>query len=236
MRKSQPQYRKVYEVLRKHIERGNYREGDILPSENELCAVHQVTRPTVRKALDILSNEGFIKKRQGLGSVVQNKPKGIGILSLSGTTLAVGESKLTTRVIVKPVVRPWPEDFPFELSETECESGCIYFERLRLVDNRPIFYDFSFVPNMNLPRFTSRNLENRSLFDTLREFYHVKVTGGEQFIEAIHPGLEISKHLKVQGNTPILNLQRKMETNRIGFNFYSFVYCHTKDHKLFGIF
>ena len=90
MNNSVPQYRKVYETLRKHIEKGNYLEGDILPSENDLCAVHQVTRPTVRKALDMITNEGYKKKRQGLGSVVQKKPKGIGILSLSGTTSAVG--------------------------------------------------------------------------------------------------------------------------------------------------
>jgi DNA-binding GntR family transcriptional regulator len=231
-----PQYRKVYETLRKHIENGEYSEGDILPSENELCVVHQVTRPTVRKALDILTNEGYIKKRQGLGSVVQKKPKGIGILSLSGTTSAVGQGNLKTKVIVKPVVKRWPENFVFELSETELESGCIYFERLRLVDNSPIFYDVSFLPNLNLPRFTSRILDNKSLFNILREIYHVKVTSGEQFIEAIKPNIDIQKHLKVTENTPILNLQRKMETNRINFNIYSFVYCDTSEHKLFGRF
>ena len=124
----------------------------------------------------------------------------------------------------------------FELSETELESGCIYFERLRLVDNIPVFYDISFLPNINLSRFTSRSLDNKSLFNILRKFYHIKVTAGEQFIEAINPIKEIQKHLKVPENTPILNLQRKMETNKINFNIYSFVYCDTKKHKLFGTF
>lgn len=234
--RAMPQYRKVYETLRKHIEQGEYAEGDILPSENELCAVHQVTRPTVRKALDILTNDGFIKKRQGLGSVVQSKPKGIGILSLGGTTSAVGHENLITKVIVKPIVQPWPNDFIFELNDIERESGCIYFERLRLIYNEPVFYDISYLPNINLPRFTSKNLNNNSLFDTLRKSYQIKVNGGEQNIKAILADQNIQKHLEVDKNTPIVNLQRKLETNRINFNIYSLVFCHTQKHALYGRF
>jgi GntR family transcriptional regulator/GntR family frlABCD operon transcriptional regulator len=231
-----PHYRRVYETLRKHIEGGIYSEGDILPSENELCAVHNVTRPTIRQALNMLTNDGYIKKRQGLGSVVQSKPKGIGILSISGTTSAVGKENLKTRVLFKPIVKPWPEDFFFKLSETEKESGCIYFERVRLLQNVPIFYDISYIPNINLPRFTSRNLDNHSLFDLLRESYQIKVTGGEQNIKATNANRDVQKHLKVDEKTPILHLQRKLETNRINFNIYSFLFCDTREHELFGSF
>ncbi len=50
----------------------------------------------------MLVNDGFIIRHQGKGSIVQGQPKGIGILSLSGTTSAIGEDKLTTHIIVKP--------------------------------------------------------------------------------------------------------------------------------------
>ena len=85
-----PLHSKVYETLRSHIDEGIYNEGDLLPSENELCAVHRVTRPTIRKALDRLTNEGYIVRRQGKGSIVRGAPKGVGILSLTGTTSAIG--------------------------------------------------------------------------------------------------------------------------------------------------
>lgn len=236
MERQVPQYRKVYETLRKHIEKEYYTEGDILPSENELCAVHEVTRPTIRKALDMLTNEGFIKKRQGLGSVVQNKPKGIGLLSIGGTTSAVGQENLITKVIVKPTVKPWPENFEFELSETELESGCIYFERLRLVNNEPVFYDISYLPNINLPRFTSRNLENTSLLKILRENYQIEIIGGEQYFIATNSDSRTQKYLNINKDLPILNLQRKMESSRIDFHIYSFLYCNTHKHSLFGRF
>ncbi|MCF8226192.1 MAG: GntR family transcriptional regulator [Bacteroidales bacterium] len=231
-----PQYRLVYESLRKHIEQGVYSEGDILPSENELCIVHNVTRPTVRKALDMLTNEGFIKRRQGLGSLVQSKPRGIGILSIAGTTSVIGRENLVTRVVVKPVVKRWPADFPFGLTKPERESGCIYFERVRLVNGQPIFYDISYLPNMNLPRFTRRKLDNHSLFNLLREVYHIKITGGEQNIKAIHASTTVQNHLDVDPSTPILHLERKLETSRIYFNVFSFLYCDTREHALFGSF
>ncbi|HLF35446.1 MAG TPA: GntR family transcriptional regulator, partial [Cyclobacteriaceae bacterium] len=80
------QYRKLYEMLRRHISDGLYPEGSLLPSENELCRIHEVTRPTVRQALSKLVNEGYIQKHQGKGSIVKTLPKGIGILSIEGTT------------------------------------------------------------------------------------------------------------------------------------------------------
>lgn len=231
-----PRYRELYEQLRRHIENRVYSPGDLLPSENELCAVNHVTRPTVRRALDLLANQGFIKKHQGLGSVVQNPPKGIGILSISGTTSAVGKEHLRTVPIVKPHVRKWPEEFVFELSETERESGCIYFERIRYVDNTPVFYDISYLPNIKLPRFTSRNLSNASLFDILREYYQLEIKGGMQYIEAIKADKNLQKHLNVEVSQPILKLQRKLDTNRLNYYIYSILFCNTGQHSLFGEF
>ncbi len=231
-----PRYRELYEQLRRHIEEGVYGPGDLLPSENELCAVNQVTRPTVRRALDLLANEGYIKKHQGLGSVVQNPPKGIGILSFSGTTSAIGKENLKTDAIVKPVVLPWPDQFIFDLTDIERESGCIYFERIRYVNEIPVFYDLSYLPNINLPRFTSRNLNNVSLFDILREHYGIEIKGGMQYIEAIRATENCQEHLGVDPEKPILKLQRKLSTNRLDYYVYSILYCNTEEHSLYGEF
>ncbi len=231
-----PRYRELYEQLRRHIEGGVYGPGDLLPSENELCAVNQVTRPTVRRALDLLANEGYIKKHQGLGSVVQNPPKGIGILSFSGTTSAIGKDNLKTDAIVKPYVMPWPDQFIFDLTDTERESGCIYFERIRYVNEIPVFYDLSYLPNINLPRFTSRNLNNVSLFDILRENYGIEIKGGMQYIEAIPATENCQEHLGVDPDKPILKLQRKLSTNRLDYYVYSVLYCNTEEHSLYGEF
>lgn len=231
-----PQYRRLYEKLRSLMEDGTYQRGDLLPSENELCAAHHLTRPTVRKALDLLVNDGFILRHQGKGSIVQGRPKGIGILSLSGTTSAIGKDHLKTMIIVKPGIRSWKHAFGYEITEREKSLGCIYMERLRLINDTPVFYDITMIPNLNLPRFTSRNFENRSLFEILRKHYQIQVKGGEQKILAIAADQRIQEHFKVKRNHPILRLDRRMETNRPGFSFFSQIYCNTEDYSLIGRF
>lgn len=234
--KEVPQYRKLYEVLRAMIEDNTFRSGEMLPSENELCRIHHLTRPTVRKALDLLVNEGSIVRQQGKGSIVQGKPKGIGILSLAGTTTAIGRENLTTRIIEKPQIRNWEDAFGFEISENERELGCIYMERLRLISNVPIFYDVTMIPNRNLPRFTARKFENKSLFEMLRKHYQIQVKGGVQRILAITADERIRNHFRVEKGHPVLRIDRKLDTNRAGFSFYSQVYCNTQDYSLIGTF
>ena len=231
-----PQHRKVYEILRKHITDGVFAEGDLLPSENELCTVHKVTRPTIRKALDKLANEGYIVRHQGKGSIVKGSPKGVGILSFTGTTSAIGADNLLTRIIIKPEIRNWKEAFTFPLSQTEMESGCIYMERLRLVNYNPVFFDITMIPNINLPRFTSRNFENKSLFDILRKHYQIEVKGGEQKLLAITADELIQKHFDVKPGHPVLQLKRKIETSRTGLYIYSQVFCNTDEYVLYGTF
>ena len=231
-----PQYRKLYEVLRKHILDGVYKEGDLLPSENELCRIYGMTRSTVRQSLSTLAGDGYIRKHQGKGSIIHNLPREIGILSVSGTTSAVGDRNLKTRIIVKPVLIPWPVDFMFTLTELEKESGCIYMERVRLLENIPIFYDISYIANINLPRITARQFENRSLFKILRDNYRVEIKGGEQRIKAIQAATKVSRFLKIRKDQPVLHLERKMETNNPGLFLYSSIFCNTEKYSIFGRF
>jgi DNA-binding GntR family transcriptional regulator len=234
--KTIPQYRRLYEILRKHISDGVYREGDLLPSENELCQLYGMTRPTVRQSLSSLANDGYIRKHQGKGSIVHHLPREIGILSVSGTTSAVGDRKLKTRIIVKPFLMKWPDEFMFPLSDLEKESGCIYMERVRLLDDAPIFYDLSFIANINLPRITARQFENRSLFQILRDHYRIEIRGGEQRIRAITATSKISGLLHLKKNQPLLHLERKLETNNPGLFLYSSIFCNTEKYSIFGRF
>ena len=234
--KTIPQYRKLYEILRRHITDGVYKEGDLLPSENELCQLYGMTRPTVRQALSTLANDGYIRKHQGKGSIVHHLARDIGILSVSGTTSAVGNRNLKTRIIIKPKLIPWPDNFMFSLTMLEKESGCIYMERVRLLDNDPIFYDISYIANISLPRITARQFENRSLFQILREHYLIEIKAGEQRIKAIPASAKVCRFLKLMKGQAVLHLERKMETNVNGLYLYSSIFCNTEKYSIFGRF
>ena len=234
--KELPQYKQIYEHLRSQIADAVYVSGDLLPSEYELCDFYHVARLTVRKALEQLKADGLIVRQQGKGSIVKGAPKGIGILSLMGTTSALGSPNLTTRIALPPEIRKWDEAFTFPIDPQEQEAGCIYFERLRLLDGIPVFYDITMLPNMNLPKFLSYNLENKSLFDTLRTLYQIVVTGGVQQLFAIRADKRLQDSFNVSASHPILQLNRKIDTTRAGFHIYSQVFCVTQRYGLFGTF
>lgn len=234
--KNIPQYKKLYELLRKQIINGIYEEGTTLPSENELSNIHSLTRPTVRRALDALVYEGYINKHQGKGSIVKNATKDIGILSITGTTSAVGEKKLKTRIITKPQIQPWPEPFTFPLSEYEKETNCIIIERIRLVEDEPIFFDTNYIPAINLPGFISNTFENKSLFTFLRNYYHIEITGGLQRLRSLCPTQKIARFLELSPDHPVLHLERKLATNKPNFNIYSSLYCNTEKYTISGTF
>ncbi len=231
-----PQHKKIYELLRKHILDGVYKEGDLLPSENELCRLHNITRPTVRHALMQLAHDGLIRKQQGKGSIVHGLSKDVGILSVYSTTSALGARNLQTKIIKGPEIRKWPDAFMFNLSKAELDSGCIYMERIRLINGVPLFYDITYLMNLNLPRFCSRSFENKSLFDIMRKHYSIEVMGGQQRFQALLVNSKIADFLQINKGKPVLHLERKIETNRVNYYIYSELYCNTENFALFGSF
>ena len=60
-------YRAIADDLRHRVEAGEFAAGRTLPSEAELSAIYQASRVTIRKALDLLRDEGLIDARQGFG-------------------------------------------------------------------------------------------------------------------------------------------------------------------------
>ena len=63
-------YKQIVKELEKRIIAGIYQKGELLPSEKELIESFGVSRITIRKALSILADMGFIQTVQGKGSEV----------------------------------------------------------------------------------------------------------------------------------------------------------------------
>lgn len=70
-------YKHLYNQLLEQIERKEYRPGDKLPSEGELMEMTGASRDTVRKALDLLVQDGYIKKARGKAAEVLDKTNSI---------------------------------------------------------------------------------------------------------------------------------------------------------------
>lgn len=227
----QPLYLRVKDSLKNLILSGEYRVGDLLPSENELAARFHLNRATVRQALSELVNEGYIVKHKGKGSIVRERRNSLGLLSIRGFSEVVGNS-VNTRFIRKPLLTDWPDVFPFALCEAEKEAGAIYFKRLRYVDETPVMLEETYIANIHLPRFCQREFVKDSFFQTLNKVYHIEIKGVEQELRAISSDLQTAALLQVPHPSPILFLTLRFATNRRNLFVYSSLWCNTSDYPI----
>jgi GntR family transcriptional regulator len=65
-----PLWRQLAHILRSQIESGELAPGRVMPSETTLMQEHELARGTVRKALDVLVEEGLVVRVQGRGTYV----------------------------------------------------------------------------------------------------------------------------------------------------------------------
>lgn len=229
-----PQYRRLQATLKKQILTGVYKEGDLLPSEHELCALHQVARSTVRQALGELVNEGYIYKKKGKGSIVSAKRNSLGLLSFRGFSEVVSttEHRVNTIMLKDAHLGPWEASFFYPLSELEQEAGCVHLKRLRCVDEDPVMLEYTYIPNLNIPRFCSKPLLHGSLFDTLRVRYHVEINRVDQDVKAVVADASTASYLQVHQGAPILHIHRKYGTNRAELSIYSSLFCNTETYAI----
>jgi GntR family transcriptional regulator len=66
----EPAYLQLINIIRDQISRGIYRSGDRLPSESKLCRLYQVSPMTVRRAINVLIEQGVVSTAQGRGTFV----------------------------------------------------------------------------------------------------------------------------------------------------------------------
>ncbi|MFW6007448.1 MAG: GntR family transcriptional regulator [Halanaerobiales bacterium] len=104
-------YKKVRDEIKAKIVESTYKPGDKIPSERELCDTYNVSRTTVRKAINDLCNEGILKKYQGKGTFVEknynnknNKFKNILFLRCVHSNLEKSDSKIKKDVFYPEIL------------------------------------------------------------------------------------------------------------------------------------
>jgi DNA-binding LacI/PurR family transcriptional regulator len=70
MEPSKPKYLQIYDTIKYQIRNQSFKVGELLPSEAELCERFETSRPTIAKALNLLSNEKIVYRKAGFGTQV----------------------------------------------------------------------------------------------------------------------------------------------------------------------
>jgi DNA-binding GntR family transcriptional regulator len=227
----QTRYRDIQSMLKEKIQQGVYKIGDYLPSENELCSAFKITRTTVRKALDELLKEGFIEKHHGKGSIVKDRRNSLGLLTVKGFSEAAG-SNVKTIFLQKPEINKWDPKSAYKIVEDELAQKCIYFERLRCVEDEPVMLEKNWFSSKPLSGFIKRKFVNDSFFKTLSQKYLIEITGSEQELRASSADEKTAYLLKIKPKSPVLHILIRFSTTHPDFHIYSELFCNTKNFPI----
>ena len=136
-------YETIFENLRDEINTGKYKVGEILPSENALAKRFSTTRMTVRNALTLLRNEGYIYSLAGKGYYIKEKKFNRYLFKYDEKKILdaeVEEFKLLSVDIIRPDV-----DLSYNL-KLPSDSRVVAIKRLLYIHGKKAAFDEKFIP------------------------------------------------------------------------------------------
>ncbi len=207
-----PKYSQLREILHEMLT--TLAPNQMIPSEQELCRMYNVSRTTVRKALDHMIYEGLLYRVPGKGTLVAPpKFRGRYIHSYFGfyEELTARGISFTTRVLQSDIVVP-PIKIGQELNLNHGDKVFL-LERVRSIGNEPIHHTYSYLPYNLYPGIEMYDFTNQSLFRVMREKYQMRIDHGIRLIEACPCTPEEAKILNIKMEVPLLIMTGTLTNN-----------------------
>lgn len=205
-----PLHKQISDWLKQEIETGTLASDEKLPSENELSKKFDVSRVTVRRALQTLENEQLIYRCQGLGSFVtdQRTHQSFSILNDFTEELEGSGMEASSKLISFEQVDISDHKDLLSYLDIENKKIAVQLDRVRLGDDEPIAYDITWMPLFYGQLIEGYNLEETTIFKILEDEFDIPIERGCYRIEASLAEESLAKHLQIDSQTPLLLMNR----------------------------
>lgn len=179
-----PLYVQLMDILIKKIE-NDMEENDKLDSEREICKKYDVSRTTIREALDELEKNNYIYKVQGKGNFVSSRVVEQDLIKVSSFT----------EEMKKHGKNPTSKLLNFEIAEANTkisrklniEENELVFKisRIRIADDIPMIYEITYLPYERFKLLTKEMIEKNPLYEILKNTLNIHITSAEEVIESV---------------------------------------------------
>lgn len=202
-----PYYAQVKDSIRESIERGDWKPGDQIPGEPELCTYFRVSRTVVRQALMELAYEGLIVRARGKGTFVAEAKitenlaqkltgfyEDMATLGLSTTSQVLKQRLIAASTRIAGYLRVPPG------------ASVIEIERLRFVQDEPLVLVTTYVPYARCPGLLQADLTRQSLYALMEQQCGVVISRGRRAFEAVAASQREAELLRVERGAPLMLL------------------------------
>ncbi|MVT09343.1 GntR family transcriptional regulator [Chitinophaga tropicalis] len=201
-----PLHIQAEELLRKMIEDPEFRNGKFLPNEVELSQQLEISRTTLRQALNKLVYEGLLVRKKGIGTKVSEKTVSSKSMNWKSFSQEMAARGIPIRNFELHISWVKPNEDVAHFFEIKTDQKVLKLERLRGRPEGPFVYFVSFFhPNIGL---TGDEDFKRPLYEILETEYNVIATLSKEEISARAADGFIAGKLEIDTGSPVLFRKR----------------------------
>lgn len=206
---SKPIYLQVADYLRNGIYAEEWGKGEKIPSENQIMADLEVSRGTVKKAVNMLVEEGLLQQIQGKGTYVTegniSYPLGSGLLSFA-ESLENQKLSYETKVITSEF-RKATKEIASKLG-VSIGDDYLYMKRIRYVEGEKVMLIENRLNSTLCKGIEQHDFNRESLFKVIEQITKTKIAFSESRYAARVVGEKRAKELEISPDSPVLHLEQ----------------------------
>ena len=204
-----PLYQQIKALLLQSLEQGEWNAGEMIPSEVDLALRYKVSQGTVRKAIDELTAENLLVRRQGRGTFVAthqepvNRFRFLRMQKKDDAEFKTYSSVLAVEAAVPPVeVR--------ERLQMKPNQQATVISRLLSFGDEPAVFEYIWLPKEIFPDVTMDKLVNYKggLYGWFEAEYNVRMIRAVEHLSAHLASADVAQRLAVEPNSALLYIER----------------------------
>lgn len=230
-----PLYRKVKHDIIESIRHGEWKPGDVIPSERKLCERFGVSMGTIRKTVDELSAEGFLVRQQGRGTFVATHNQDRYLFAFFHIVRQDGHKEYPK---VELVEFEKVKADPYAAATLRVEPGSRLFRFVNKLElsGAPIVIDEVLLPAALFQGLTAKRLRERpaTLYQCYQEDFGVTVIRTVERLRAVNADSVKARLLGVKIAAPLLQVIRVALSFKDRPVELRYSYVDTRRHEYFS--
>lgn len=219
-----PLYIQLKEELKSKIKEGAWEVDSQIPTEKALMEEYKVGRVTVREALSLLVNEGYLYRKQGIGTFVARKLPSLGFEPLISLTYSLNARGIqsSNEILEKDELKP--DKHLMARLRWKKSNTCLYIKRLRYAESQPIAIEYSYFSD-EFRVFCDKLDLTGSFAKLILKELNITIKKVDQTVIPRLPTLEEQQLLQIDESTSVLSMERWIygEDDQVPFYYLKFI-------------
>jgi len=207
-----PAYIQIKDDIIEKIRLGKWQENQKISSEQQLIAEYEVGRGTVREAIKLVIDAGYLYIKKGVGTFVSRKDVGISIEPFVSLTyfIKMRGLQLKTEILEKEELKVTEQ--LAELTGLELHSTCLFVKRLRILEGKPIGIEEFYFSEKSFDYLINYDF-TKGISHYLFEENQIEVGKMSMDLEVLAVTEKVRRILKMEETSRMIKSTRTVRTN-----------------------